>query len=326
MFPEKENGHQKAMNAAKGTVAPMSAFFSSQSAISSKSTESTESVESMSSTSNCASKSGPSLAMNSKSDLENDHQTPTTANNKSDQDPYVKAATLRAEVIWALHATSSHFLYNSNQDLGPVLKHMFPNCQEAQSFSCKPNKMSYLCGYGLGPYFKEKLRKKVEGSDYVLLYDESLNKEMQEKQMDIHVRFWDNGFVKSQYFTSEFVGHSKATDLAADLKNAIDILGTAKLLQVSMDGPNVNLKTLQILQKHVQEQNSASNKLLLDIGTCGLHTCHNAFRAGMSATGWNIDQFLSAAYNLLKDAPARREDFIVEGKAKSFPLRFVKHR
>ena len=71
-----------------------------------------------------------------------------------------------------------------------------------------------------------------------------------------------------------------------------------KLLQVSMDGPSVNLKLLRLLQserkKDIQE--------LLDIGTCGLHTIHGAFKTGMEASGWEIKKTLKAAYTILHDS------------------------
>ena len=55
-----------------------------------------------------------------------------------------------------------------------------------------------------------------------------------------------------------------------------------KLLQVSMDGPSMNLKFLRLLQsgwkkKDIQE--------LLDIGTCELHTIHGALKTETEASG-----------------------------------------
>lgn len=41
-----------------------------------------------------------------------------------------------------------------------------------------------------------------------MLFDESLNKKMQEKQMDIYIRYWNNlsSEVTTRYFGSEFLG------------------------------------------------------------------------------------------------------------------------
>ena len=45
---------------------------------------------------------------------------------------------------------------------------------------------------------------------------------------------------------------------------------------------------------------------LLDVGSCGLHVVHGAFRTGMKQTGWGIDQVLKSLHSLFHDAPARR--------------------
>ena len=73
-----------------------------------------------------------------------------------------------------------------------------------------------------------------------------------------------------------------------------------------MDGPNVNLKVLDLLQKEINLQRSSS---IIDVGTCGLHTVHNAFERGYQAANWNVGAVMSAMHWLFKDSPARREDF-----------------
>ena len=76
--------------------------------------------------------------------------------------------------------------------------------------------------------------------DYVLLFDESLNVRTQTKQCDFHVRLWDGDSVISRYFNSQFMGHATATDLKEVFEKSTDALPKAQLLQISMDGPNVN--------------------------------------------------------------------------------------
>ena len=49
-----------------------------------------------------------------------------------------------------------------------------------------------------------------------------------------------------------------------------------------MDGRNVNLKFLQLIQKDREENQQYG---LIDIGSCGLHTIHNAFKTGAEETG-----------------------------------------
>lgn len=61
---------------------------------------------------------------------------------------------------------------------------------------------------------------------------------------------------------------------------------------------------------------------LLNIGSCGLHVIHNAFKNGMKKTDWRIDDFLYALYNLFKNVPLRRADFTAVTGSSTFPLKF----
>ena len=54
--------------------------------------------------------------------------------------------------------------------------------------------------------------KAVKGY-FTILPDESLNKKCQAKQMDIHVRFWEDDKVVTPYFGSQFLGHATANDM-----------------------------------------------------------------------------------------------------------------
>ena len=50
-----------------------------------------------------------------------------------------------------------------------------------------------------------------------------------------------------------------------------------KLLQVSMDGPSMNLKFLRLLQSMHKKEDIQE---LQDIGTCGLYTFYDALKTG----------------------------------------------
>ena len=77
-----------------------------------------------------------------------------------------------------------------------------------------------------------------------------------------------------------------------------------QLLSISMDGPNVNLKFADLLQTEHAELYGAH---LVNVGSCGLHTLHNAGKAGF--TMWQMDMLLRALHYLFHNVPARREDF-----------------
>ena len=56
---------------------------------------------------------------------------------------------------------------------------MFPDSDIAKSMACAETKSMYFACVGIAPHFQALLEKKVKGDDYVLLFDESLNRELQ---------------------------------------------------------------------------------------------------------------------------------------------------
>lgn len=100
-------------------------------------------------------------------------------------------------------------------------------------------------------------------------------------------------------------------------------LSVKDIIQVTMDGPNVNWKFFEDLQKKVA--NDYGNTLI-NIGSCGLHVVHNSFKRGMEATGWQVSSFLSSFHYLFKNAPARKEDLVSTSGSTLMPLKFVNHR
>ena len=213
------------------------------------------------------------------------------------------ADVLRAEIRWTMKVVSSHYSYKSAENNSALFAAMFPDSKIAKSYSCGERKTSYLATFGIAPYFESLLKKKVkDGRDYVLLFDESLNQELQSKQMDVYVRLWIEEQVETRFLTSFFLGHSSAKDICEQLDPLICELGYRKIVQLSMDGPNVNWAVFNLLQEEIERQTSCR---MLRTGSCGLHILHNAFRAGCSASGWDVEDLLAKVYYLFKDAPAR---------------------
>ena len=85
-------------------------------------------------------------------------------------------------------------------------------------------------------------------------------------------------------------------------------LNVKKLAQVSMDGPHVNWKLLDMLQQDGSSQDQYPD--FLNVGSCGFHVVYGAFHSGMLKTSWGIDSVLKALHNLFSESPAKREDFI----------------
>ena len=203
---------------------------------------------------------------------------------------------------------------------------MFPDSQIAQQFQCGPTKVMYLICYGLAPYFRDRLFSKL-GPDtpYVVSFDESLNRIIQEEQMDLLVRFYDEErqMVVTRYLGSQFMGHTRAPDLLDKFMEGLEKLPAKNILQVSMDGPNVNKKFLESL---TASRKSEHLPALLDIGSCPLHVVHGGFKFGAQKTGWQLDCLLRSMFYCFSDSPARREDYCKITGSEKFPLPFCATR
>ena len=86
-----------------------------------------------------------------------------------------------------------------------------------------------------------------------------------------------------------------------------------------MDGPVVNLKFFEKLVTYREEIGANG---LIDIGTCGLHIIHGAFKSGFEATSWSMKDLLKGCCQILHDIPARHADYISITGSDRFPLSF----
>lgn len=126
-------------------------------------------------------------------------------------------STLKAEVLWVLNTVTKHQSYRGNEDISELFQTMFPDSDIAKTFTCGKDKTSYIARFGLAEFIKQDLVSKVTGP-YVIMFDESLNRTSKKKQLDIHVRFWDDDKVHSRYLGSHFLGHATAQDLLKHFK------------------------------------------------------------------------------------------------------------
>ena len=102
-------------------------------------------------------------------------------------------------------------------------------------------------------------------------------------------------------------------------KSVTNDLPSDKVYQVSMDGPNINLKFCKEFSRLYKEENC---NCLIDLGTCSLHAVHNSFRTGVETTGWNIKKVLKDAFHVLRNSPARREDFESQTGSTTYTFKF----
>ena len=116
------------------------------------------------------------------------------------------------------------------------------------------------------------------------------------RQMNLQVHFYhkEKCCVVTRNYNSEFLGKTSVRDLYERFVLCLSEIEPNKLLQVSSDGPNVNLAFLNILNRFRQDKEQPH---LVNIGTCGLHTFHNAFKNGEKASDWNTIK-LSFVYKI----------------------------
>ena len=80
------------------------------------------------------------------------------------------------------------------------------------------------------------------------------------------------------------LGHSAASDILQHFNEEPRVLNLSKMLQVSMDGPSNNVKCSKELSEYRCEYELNP---LIDIGTCGLHIVHGAFKTIAESTSWD---------------------------------------
>lgn len=155
----------------------------------------------------------------------------------------------------------------------------------------------------------------------MVLFDEPSNDYLHRKQMDAHVRCWDSSHkVTTRYYNSVFIGYSTAGDIQGKLLSALLPWPLEKIHQISIDGRNVNLEFFKNLQVDLQQTYQV---MCMDICTCDIHTMHNAYRAGVTASTWGLDCLLSILSALFESSLARGEDFATVTGLESSPLKFA---
>ncbi|KAJ8403281.1 hypothetical protein AAFF_G00354980 [Aldrovandia affinis] len=234
---------------------------------------------------------------------------------------------LKAEAIWALKVVKSHYSFNSCEGLSDVFQNMFPDSQIAHKFSCGATKCSYLVCFGLSPYFHDQLVEKIKNAKcYSISFDESLNRISQNEQIDFVVRYWDDDTdqVAVRYFGSEFLGCTTAADLMKGFQEGTAQLNPKSLLQISMDGPNVNV--CSFYQDLVQMRTFQELPELLNIGSCGLHIVHGSLQKGVTDSGWKLGNIMRCLWGLFHDSTGWREDFDSVTSCPLYPLKFCPHR
>ena len=263
----------------------------------------------------------------------------TTFNSKSYE-------TLKSEIYFALDVVKNHYSLSSAANEGELFHLMFKGHQSAEEFGMSPARLSYLINLSLAPYFKSTFMNDLipqKGSlqlpsKFVSCFNESLNKVVYSKQMDIYITYFGeiNKQVKHVYIGSQFMGHATVDDMIKDFKEAHDGLDyEINMIQFSMDGLNTNWA----FHGAVSDLRKSGNPFapdLLKIGRCGLHVVHGAFGTAVGKTDWKMGQKLNATWSIFKKSSTRRSDYLSVNNIECrneynsvkevFPLKYVGRR
>ena len=90
-------------------------------------------------------------------------------------------------------------------------------------------------------------------------------------------------------------------------------------MQLSMNGPNVNL---DILKQYHQYRVEKEHPMIVNIRSCGLHILNGSLQYSFKQSSWNIDKILKAMWQIFHQSPVRRDIDIRETLCDTFPLPF----
>ena len=142
--------------------------------------------------------------------------------------------------------------------------------------------------------------------------------------MDLYVRFWngDSDQVQSRYFGSSFLGHTRHLDLLTHFRDLTKDLNPSKLFEISVDGPNTNLKFFNEYSNKFAETTLPS---LINIATCNIHIVYGCLQTGESLSGWGLKN-MKSAYRILRNSPVRREDYVTVTASSIYSFNFCATR
>ena len=168
----------------------------------------------------------------------------------------VSSKVLCSEILWALNVVKCHFSLRSCMGLNELFKVMFKDSDIAKDFKLGKTKCTYLINFGLALYLKQEHLNSIKASShFVVSVDESLNRVVQDDQMDIQIHFWNNSenVVSTRYLDSRFLKRPNAENLVTELKDSLSELCFKNMIQLSMEGPKTNWKVLELLNDQCVE-------------------------------------------------------------------------
>lgn len=237
----------------------------------------------------------------------------------------VKDSASTAELIWTMKMVACNYSASSCSGIADTFKAMFPNCIP-DGFCLNPKKIHYLITDALAPYFQKQIIEDMADCFYTLIYDETTNSG-NKKELQFIVHYWSKSQCKviSHHLETVFIGSATAEIIFSCISKAIDKmkLPLNRLLMLGSDGPNVNKKVHRLMN---EELKLTCNRQLVHIGTCNIHTVHNAYLKGLSKLGENAVDLILAIYYFFNGWPSRWEEYCyIQGKEGLPNHKFIKH-
>lgn len=121
----------------------------------------------------------------------------------------------------------------------------------------------YLINYGIAPHFKEILLNAINLLPFHSLYfDESMNSILQNGQMDVGVRYWDEQ--KACVYIASYSFYTVQICSVWVSSDCIKRTSKERFVQVPMDGPSVNRKVIEKLD-NMLIKNDIPKQLILAV-------------------------------------------------------------
>ena len=195
-----------------------------------------------------------------------------------------------AEIVRILKTALSGHSMRSNDDLAKTFVAMFLQLK-SEIFNLACTKSMYVINHSLAAFFQSVLNAASKSLNiHVFCFDESLNEVTQTCDMDMYIRYWNDNSntINVRCYGSSFLGHETHQDLLHHFNSLTKYLNPTHLYQISMDGPNVNMKFFEEFSQHHKERSFNS---LNNIGSYGLHIVHGSFSRGETKSGWSLKIF-----------------------------------
>lgn len=131
---------------------------------------------------------------------------------------------------------------------------------------------------------------------FTLQFDETSNVKTK-KELQIRVIYWSDAdsIVVNRYLETRFIEKGDGDTLFKYLISSLDSnnLSLKQILTLAIDGPNVNKKVMRLFQEKLKDLN---HKSLINIGSCSIHTVHNAYLKGLDSLFLDVSDFIIKIY------------------------------